>query len=83
MINPGRVVDILSFSLSKDFPIDGTGVVVKAGNNTITRKDGFYHVTNNSQRQGEYYGEFSIDLGHLLFCRLSGKSAELEPTDER
>ena len=52
MINPGRVVDILSFSLSKDFPIDGTGVVVKAGNNTITRKDGFYHVTNNSQRQG-------------------------------
>lgn len=83
MINPGRVVDILSFSLSEDFPIAGTDVVVKAGSNTITREDGIYRVTNNSLKQGEYYGEFSIDLGYLLFCRLSGKVADLEPTDER
>lgn len=82
MINPGRVVDILSFSLSEDFPIAGTDVVVKAGNNTITRKGGTYRVTN-SYKQGEYYGEFPIDSGYLLFCRLSGKLSDLEPTDER
>lgn len=79
MMNPGRVVDILSFNIAQDFPINGTDVVVKAGNNTITREENTYILRS----QGNVYGKFPIDLGYLLFSHLRGRNQHDEPIDER